>query len=110
ALVALASRGARVLGIARSERLARVAREAPGAGSAIIAGRAGNGVGARAPPGDPDLVVMSLGVTPRMGPIDELTWESISAPWNVDLYASWLFAREAVRRQLRPGSTFVLLS
>ena len=34
---------------------------------------------------DPDLVVVAAGARPRMAAIEDQTWESFSAPWNVDV-------------------------
>ena len=34
---------------------------------------------------DPDLVVVAAGTRPRMASIEEQSWESFSAPWNVDV-------------------------
>jgi NAD(P)-dependent dehydrogenase (short-subunit alcohol dehydrogenase family) len=59
---------------------------------------------------DPDLVVLALGVRPKMAPIDEHTWESFSAPWNTDVRAAFHVCQEAVRRPLRPGSTVIIVS
>jgi hypothetical protein len=35
----------------------------------------------------PDIAVLALGVTPRMGDVDTLDWASFSEAWNVDLRA-----------------------
>jgi NAD(P)-dependent dehydrogenase (short-subunit alcohol dehydrogenase family) len=59
---------------------------------------------------DPDLVVVSVGVRPRMVPIDEQTWDDFSAVWNGDLKASFHVAQHTLRRPLRPGSTVVIVS
>jgi hypothetical protein len=34
---------------------------------------------------DPDVIVVAAGTRPRMAAIDQQTWESFSAPWNVDV-------------------------
>jgi NAD(P)-dependent dehydrogenase (short-subunit alcohol dehydrogenase family) len=59
---------------------------------------------------DPDLVVVAAGTRPRMAPIEEQTWESFSAPWNVDVKIAFEVGRAALARPLRPGSTVVIVS
>ena len=59
---------------------------------------------------DPDLVVVTAGARPRMAPIDEQTWESFSAPWNVDVKIAFEVGRAVLARPLRPGSTVVIVS
>jgi NAD(P)-dependent dehydrogenase (short-subunit alcohol dehydrogenase family) len=60
--------------------------------------------------GDPDLVVVAAGTRPRMVSIEEQTWESFSAPWNVDVRIAFEVGRAALERPLRPGSTVVIVS
>ena len=38
----------------------------------------------------PDVVVLTAGVTPRMGRVDEFDWKSFSEAWNTDVKASFL--------------------
>ncbi len=59
---------------------------------------------------DPDLVVVAAGTRPRMAPIEGQTWESFSAPWNVDVKIAFEVGRAALARPLRPGSTIVIVS
>jgi NAD(P)-dependent dehydrogenase (short-subunit alcohol dehydrogenase family) len=59
---------------------------------------------------DPDLVVVAAGTRPRMAPIDEQSWESFSAPWNVDVRIAFEVGRAALARPLRPGSTVLIVS
>jgi len=59
---------------------------------------------------DPDLVVVAAGTRPRMAPIEEHTWESFSAPWNVDVRIAFEVGRAVLARPLRPGSTVVIVS
>jgi len=58
----------------------------------------------------PDRVVLAAGITPRMGRVDELDWESFSETWNGDLKASFLFIKQALSIPLAPGSSVVLVS
>lgn len=59
---------------------------------------------------DPDLVVVAAGARPRMTSIEDHTWESFSAPWNVDVKITFEVGRAALARPLRPGSTVVIVS
>jgi NADP-dependent 3-hydroxy acid dehydrogenase YdfG len=42
--------------------------------------------------------------------IDAQSWESFSAPWNVDVRIAFEVCRAALARPLRPGSTVVIVS
>jgi NAD(P)-dependent dehydrogenase (short-subunit alcohol dehydrogenase family) len=59
---------------------------------------------------DPDLVVVAAGTRPVMAPIEEQSWESFSAPWNVDVKIAFEVGRAALARPLRPNSTVVIVS
>jgi NAD(P)-dependent dehydrogenase (short-subunit alcohol dehydrogenase family) len=59
---------------------------------------------------DPDLVVVAAGARPQMAAIEEQTWESFSAPWNVDVKIAYEVGRAALTRPLRPESTVVIVS
>jgi NAD(P)-dependent dehydrogenase (short-subunit alcohol dehydrogenase family) len=59
---------------------------------------------------DPDLVVVAAGVRPRMASIEEQSWESFSAPWNVDVKIAFEVGRAVLARPLRAGSTVVIVS
>jgi NAD(P)-dependent dehydrogenase (short-subunit alcohol dehydrogenase family) len=59
---------------------------------------------------DPDLVVVAAGTRPRMASVEEQSWESFSAPWNVDVKIAFEVGRAALARPLRPGSTAVIVS
>jgi NAD(P)-dependent dehydrogenase (short-subunit alcohol dehydrogenase family) len=59
---------------------------------------------------DPDLVVVAAGTRPTMASIEEQTWESFSAPWNVDVKIAFEVGRAALGRPLRANSTVVMLS
>ena len=58
----------------------------------------------------PDLVVLTAGVTPRIGRLDEFDWESFSAAWNIDVKAAFLLIKQALTLPLAPGSTVVVVS
>jgi NAD(P)-dependent dehydrogenase (short-subunit alcohol dehydrogenase family) len=59
---------------------------------------------------DPDLVVVAAGTRPRMASIEDQSWESFSAPWNVDVKIAFEVGRAALARPLRPGSTVLIVS
>jgi NADP-dependent 3-hydroxy acid dehydrogenase YdfG len=59
---------------------------------------------------DPDLVVIAAGTRPRMVSIEAQSWESFSAPWNVDVRLAFEVGRAVLARPLRPGSTVVIIS
>jgi NAD(P)-dependent dehydrogenase (short-subunit alcohol dehydrogenase family) len=59
---------------------------------------------------DPDLVVVAAGARPRMASIEEQSWESFSAPWNVDVKIAFEVGRAALARPLRPSSTVLIVS
>lgn len=59
---------------------------------------------------DPDLVVVAAGARPRMVSIEEQSWESFSAPWDVDVKLAFEVGRAILARPLRPGSTVVIVS
>jgi NAD(P)-dependent dehydrogenase (short-subunit alcohol dehydrogenase family) len=59
---------------------------------------------------DPDLVVVAAGARPRMASIEEQSWESFSAPWNVDVKIAFEVGRAVLARPLRAGSTVVIVS
>jgi NADP-dependent 3-hydroxy acid dehydrogenase YdfG len=59
---------------------------------------------------DPDLVVVAAGTRPRMVSIEEQSWESFSAPWNVDVKLAFEVGRAVLAHPLRHGSTVVIVS
>jgi NAD(P)-dependent dehydrogenase (short-subunit alcohol dehydrogenase family) len=59
---------------------------------------------------DPDLVVVAAGTRPRMASVEEQSWQSFSAPWNVDVRIAFEVGRGALARPLRAGSAVVIVS
>src|SRR4051794_1383845 len=59
---------------------------------------------------DPDLVLVAAGTRPRMASVEEHSWESFSAPWNVDVKIAFEVGRAALAGPLRPGSIVVIVS
>jgi NAD(P)-dependent dehydrogenase (short-subunit alcohol dehydrogenase family) len=52
---------------------------------------------------DPDLVVVATGARPGMASIEEQSWDSFSAPWNVDVKIAFEVGRAALARRHIPG-------
>ena len=102
---ALAQRGTRVWAVARS------ARE-PLPGVTDIVGDATDPalVDRVLSEADPTLVVVAVGVHPRVATIEEHDWESFSAIWNGDVRAAFHAGQLTLRRPLRPRSSVVIVS
>ena len=109
---ALISEGVRVTAVARSADKLQALEAEIGGGVATLRGDASDPALAERVLRElrPDLVVLAAGVTPRMGTLDELDWESFSEPWNGDLKSSFHFMKQALTLPLRPGSTVVVVS
>lgn len=58
----------------------------------------------------PDFVVLTAGVRPQMGSVDELSWETFSEAWTADTQAAFRLVQAALRLPLRPGSVVVIVS
>jgi NAD(P)-dependent dehydrogenase (short-subunit alcohol dehydrogenase family) len=59
---------------------------------------------------EPDVLVMSAGAFAPSAPIQDQSWDDFSANWEIDVRASFLFCRAALRGRLKPGSRVVLIS
>lgn len=102
---ALAHRGARVWAVARGAR-----EPIPGVTDVVGDATAPTMVDQILGEADPDLVVVAVGIRPRVAPIDEHDWESFSAVWNGDVRAAFHAGQLTLRRPLRAGSTVVIVS
>jgi NAD(P)-dependent dehydrogenase (short-subunit alcohol dehydrogenase family) len=58
----------------------------------------------------PDFVVLTAGVRPQMGAIDELSWEAFSEAWSSDAKAAFHLVQAALRLPLREGSVVAIVS
>jgi len=108
----LAAEGVRVTAVARDQgRLRALKAEAPESVEIVQADVSDPSLATRLL-GEirPDVVVLTAGVQPVMGPLDELSWEDFSAAWNSDLKAAFHLLGAAFRLPLRPGSIVVLVS
>jgi NAD(P)-dependent dehydrogenase (short-subunit alcohol dehydrogenase family) len=52
----------------------------------------------------PDILVLNAGATPRMGPLDQLSWADFTAPWETDVKAGLYWMQAALHLPLKPGS------
>jgi NAD(P)-dependent dehydrogenase (short-subunit alcohol dehydrogenase family) len=52
----------------------------------------------------PDILVLNAGVTPRMGRLDQLSWEDFSVAWETDVKAGLYWLQATLNLPLRPGS------
>ena len=52
----------------------------------------------------PDILVLNAGAKPRMGRLDQLSWEDFSATWETDVKAGLYWLQAALKTPLRPGS------
>jgi NAD(P)-dependent dehydrogenase (short-subunit alcohol dehydrogenase family) len=55
----------------------------------------------------PDLLLLNAGSKPRMGRLDEISWEDFSAPWNSDVKAGLHWIQAALTLPLHARSTCV---
>lgn len=53
---------------------------------------------------DPDIVALNAGTTPRMGAIEEISWDEFTAPWETDVKGGLYWVQAALNRPLKPGS------
>jgi NAD(P)-dependent dehydrogenase (short-subunit alcohol dehydrogenase family) len=108
---ALVDLGVRVTAVARGADGLRALAAEVGDGLATLQGDAADAAFVDRLLGDrPELVVLAAGVTPPLGQVHELDWESFSETWNQDLKASFLLVKRALTLPLPPGSTVLLVS
>ena len=50
----------------------------------------------------PEVLVLNAGTTPRMGPLDQLSWADFTAPWESDVKAGHAFSQCAPPRRRGP--------
>jgi NAD(P)-dependent dehydrogenase (short-subunit alcohol dehydrogenase family) len=52
----------------------------------------------------PDLLVLNAGSKPRMGGLDEISWQDFSETWNTDVKAGLLWMQAALNLPMKPGA------
>lgn len=109
---ALATHGAHVVGVARSQGLLNELKDELGSSFTPVV----------ADIRDPDLpewllgthrpqtLVLNAGASPLTAPLDKQTWESFSENWNHDVRHVFQFLSETLRNPLEPGSVVVSIS
>ncbi|WP_243841481.1 SDR family oxidoreductase [Mycobacterium sp. DL592] len=109
---ALVATGAHVVGVARTgAQLEQVHAELGDSFTAVIADAADPAIASRLiGQYRPRTVVLCAGAAPLMTPIQNQTWESFSANWNVDVAQAFHWTREALRCPLDPGSSVIVFS
>lgn len=58
----------------------------------------------------PELLVLNAGSKPRMGRLDEITWDDFSAPWNTDVKSGLQWIQAALTLPLAKGSRVLVSS
>src|SRR3981081_1054250 len=58
----------------------------------------------------PEILVLNAGATPRMGRLDQLSWEDFTAPWETDVKAGLYWLQAALNLPLKPGSRVLVVS
>jgi NADP-dependent 3-hydroxy acid dehydrogenase YdfG len=110
--IALADRGARVIGVARSEAALYELRAELGDNfDPVIADVTDPSLPRRLiAQYRPRTLILNAGATPPVGSLLEQTWDSFSTNWNVDVRHVFNFTRAALQAPLEPGSVVVSLS
>ena len=108
---ALASRGARVIAIARDERtLSQTAREVPGV-VGVVGDSTDESLAERVLKQEgPDVLVLSAGAAPVLGALHEQTWETFATNWGVDTKGTFVWLRQALRQPMKRGGHVVVVS
>jgi NAD(P)-dependent dehydrogenase (short-subunit alcohol dehydrogenase family) len=58
----------------------------------------------------PQIVVLNAGAAPVVGPLEEQTWETFSANWQMDVRQAFNFAKASLVAPLAPGSVVIAIS
>jgi NAD(P)-dependent dehydrogenase (short-subunit alcohol dehydrogenase family) len=56
----------------------------------------------------PDILVLNAGAKPRMGRLDQLSWEDFSATWETDVRGGLYWLQAALKTPLKSGSRVVI--
>jgi NAD(P)-dependent dehydrogenase (short-subunit alcohol dehydrogenase family) len=58
----------------------------------------------------PEILVLNAGATPRMGPIDQLSWEDFTTPWDTDVKGGLYWLQAALNLPLATGARVLVSS
>jgi NAD(P)-dependent dehydrogenase (short-subunit alcohol dehydrogenase family) len=56
----------------------------------------------------PDILVLNAGALPAQGPLDQLSWEDFTRPWEVDVKGGFHWLQAALNLPLAPGSRILV--
>ncbi len=56
----------------------------------------------------PEVLVLNAGTTPRMGPLDQLSWADFTATWETDVKAGLYWLQAALNLPLSPGARVLI--
>ncbi|WP_025737346.1 SDR family oxidoreductase [Mycobacterium genavense] len=108
---ALTEAGAEVVGVARTAVLLDEVRGELGAVALVVADAADPAAaGELIDKHNPRTLVLCAGAAPRMAPLQQQSWETFSANWNVDVAQAFHWTCHALARPLAPGSAVILMS
>ena len=109
---ALSAAGLHVVGVARNGALLDEVRDELGSGFTPVTADATDPATAGGLLGQfrPRTLVLCAGSAPQMSPLQEQSWETFSANWNVDVAQAFHWTRHALQRPLPPGSSVILMS
>jgi hypothetical protein len=101
---ALVDQGARVTVVARGAEALKAVGDRLGV--ATIAADITDEAAAHRIVGDvrPDILVLNAGTLPRMGRLDQLSWNDFSVAWETDVKAGLYWLQAALNVPLKPGS------
>ena len=110
--VGLAATGVHVVGVARDEAALDAVQHQIGASfTPMVADVADDDLATRLiAEFRPSILVLNAGATPHAATIQDQTWATFSANWNVDVRHVFEFARAALLAPLDPGSSVVCVS
>lgn len=108
----LLAAGARVTAVARKQVGLSALRAELGSHLETLAADAADAGTAQRLLGElrPELVVLTAGVRPQMGGVDELSWEAFTEAWTSDTKAAFHLVQAALRLPLRHGSVVAVVS
>ena len=108
----LASGGANIIGLARSEDQLRILTDASNGAIQSVTGDITDSQLAEQVVAEyqPDLVILCGGTNGPAKTIDEMSWEEFSMTWNTDVRGTLAWGQACLSRPLRPGSEVIVIS